>query len=65
MFIQLQFLLGFLRTLVINNNINVDEQEARCPSIQIFVNQQKCITREKFKVFDLKVATSGLHLNFI
>ena len=35
---------------------------ARAPSIQIFVSQFKWITREKFKVFVVKVATCGLHL---
>ena len=65
MFIQFQFLVGFLRTTVINNSINVDDQGAQCPSIQTFANQIKCITWEKFKVFFLKVATFGLHLTFL
>ena len=38
---------------------------ARSPSIQIFVNQFKDITREKLKIFVLKLATSGLHLTFL
>ena len=54
MFIQLQFLLGFSRTTVNNNNINVDDHRDRCPLIQIFVNQFKGITWEKLKVFCLK-----------
>ena len=43
-------------------NINFHNQVAWVPSNQILAIQCKCITREKFKVFVLKVATSGPHL---
>ena len=61
LFIQFQFFLAFLPTTVINNNINVDILRARASSIQIFVNHLKCLTQERFKIFILKAATSGLH----
>ena len=69
--LQFQFLLAFLRTTghafnsIINNNINVDDHRARVLSILIFANQFVYITREKSRVFDLKVATSGPHLTFL
>ena len=41
--------LAFSRTTAVtDNNINGDDQGAWAPSIQFFVNQIKCITREKF-----------------
>ena len=43
-------------------NINIDDQVAWAPSNQNLTIQFKCITREKFKVFVLKVITSGPHL---
>ena len=57
--------LAFSLTKVISNTINVDDQRAGALLIQIFVFQFKCITRDIFKVFVLKLATSGLHLNFL
>ena len=38
-------------------NINIDDQMAWAPAKQIFAIQFKCITREKFRVFVLKIAT--------
>ena len=43
-------------------NINIDDQVTWAPSNQIFAIQFKGITREKFEVFVLKVATLGPHL---
>ena len=40
-------------------NINIDDQVAWAPLNQIFAIQFECITREKFKVFALKVAILG------
>ena len=39
-------------------NTKIDDQVARAPSNQIFANQFKCITREKFRIFVLKVVSS-------
>ena len=44
---------------------NDDKINVRAFSIQIFVHQFKRIIKEKFKVFVLEVATSGLHLNLM
>ena len=57
--------LVFSRTTIINNNINVGDHGARFSSIQFFVNQFKFITRVKFKVLVLRLATFGLHLTFV
>ena len=66
LFTKFRFLFAFSTTItVINNNSNIDDQGTQAPSIQIFVNQLKCITREKFKIFVLKVTTSGLYLTFL
>ena len=66
LFIQFQFFLTFSCTItVINNDIDVNDQGAQSPSIQIFVNHFKGITREKFKVFVLKLATSDFYLTFL
>ena len=43
-------------------NINIDDQVAWAPSNQNFAIQLKGVTREKFKVFVIKVATLGIHL---
>ena len=61
------FLSAFSRTTEINNNniINIDDQRARAPSIQIFANQLKHITWEKFKILVLKVSISGPLLTFL
>ena len=40
-------------------DINIDDQVARAPANQTFANQFKYITRGKFKVFVVKVATKG------
>ena len=53
------------RTPVINHNIKNDDQEALAPSVQIFADQFKCKTRKKFRIFALKVATSGIRLIFL
>ena len=58
----LQFLLAFSRTTVMNNNTSSDDQRGLIPSVQNFANQFKSITRDKFKVSVVKVATSGPHL---
>ena len=48
-----------------NKNINNDDQVARASQIQIFTNQFKCVTHQKFRGFVLKVATTGPHLILI
>ena len=53
----------YTRATVITNNIN--NQVAPAPSIQIFANQFKSITRVKLRVLVLKVATSDPHLTFL
>ena len=57
------FFFTFSRTTAIYSNINIDNQGARVLSFQNFANQFKCITWEKFRVFALKVATSGPYKN--
>ena len=61
---SVSFFLAFLPTAVpvINNNSNSGDHEFRAPSIQIFTNQFKCIIREKFRTFFLKVTTSNPYL---
>ena len=39
--------------------------EAPGPLNSIFANQLKCLTREKLRVFALKVAISGPYLTFL
>ena len=53
---------GYNTLRVEQTNINIDNQVAWAPSNQIFAIQFKCITREKLKVFVLKVVTLGPHL---
>ena len=75
LFLHFQFLLASLRTTVHAYNSarlqqqltinNVDDQGGPAhPHNSIFSNQFKRITRVKSRVFVLKVATSGPHLNF-
>ena len=61
MFLHFQFLLASPRTTLINNNI--DNQEARAPSIR-FCQPIEIITQAKLRGFVLKAAISGPHLNF-
>ena len=63
-FFSFKLLLAFLCSTVINNNVYINDQEVRAPSIQNFADQFICVTREKFRVFVLKVAILGPHLTF-
>ena len=53
LFFHFQFLLAFLLTTVLNNNID----DTRGPTQFNFANQFNCIIQMKLKVFVLKVAT--------
>ena len=52
-----RFLLAFVN--------NIDDQGPRVLLNSIFVNQFKCITWKKLRVFVLKFAISGHHLTFL
>ena len=58
-------LLASSRRTLINNNINIDDQGAVVPSVQIFANQFKRKNPKKFSIFVLKVVTSGPYLIFM
>ena len=46
------------------NNINNDNQGARDPPIQIFINQFRCITLENYYFFPKSFATSTFMYSF-
>ena len=48
----------------INDNIHIDNQGARAPSIQITADHFQCMTRKKLRVFVLKVAIPDPDLTF-
>ena len=55
----------YTSTTAISNKLNIDNQEAKAPSIKIFANQFKCTSGEKVSVFVLKSAILGPYLTFL